>query len=81
MNKETIDDLAYIIDKLRVFPRLFGGFVLYMFYVFHMWFTTNNTISVFDLPEWALVQYAAVLFAVIKFINDYMRTGRKPDDS
>jgi hypothetical protein len=36
----TIDNIAIAMDKLRIFPRIFIGTYIYMFYKCVMWYMT-----------------------------------------
>lgn len=61
----------------RVFPRLGMMFMSYMLYLFHMWFTQNNTLPVTELSEWHIVGYGTVIAAYAGLWKFYFETGKK----
>jgi len=62
------------LNDYRVFPRLMIVFMMYMLFTFHNWFTQNNTLTVVDMSEWAIVGYGTVLATFVGFAKYYMET-------
>lgn len=69
------------VNQYRVVPRIIAGFVMYMAYKFHNWFTNDGLLLVTDMSEWALLGYASVMGAHVAFFKFYMDTnGSKTHD-
>lgn len=67
--KAWLLDFAEIMDALRVFPRIYLGFFLYVIWDLHVWYTTNT-----DNPD----LYAPLAFGCVSGVfGFYMGTGRK----
>lgn len=66
-------------DDFRIFPRLVLGFMAYMLWEFHQWFTQDGTIVITDMMEWTLVGYATVIGAYVGFFKFYMDSGKTND--
>lgn len=60
----------------RIFPRLGMVYMNYMFYLFHMWFTQDGTISVLSMSEWHIVGYGTVVAAYAGLWKFYYDTGK-----
>jgi len=66
------DKIADIFNKHRIFPRFVAIVILYIFYQFHLWFTS---VPITDIKEWAIVGYGTVLATVVGFAKFYMESG------
>lgn len=67
------------LNDYRVFPRIMMGFMMYMMWAFHDWFTQNGELTVVNMSEWALVGYASVLATFVGFAKYYIGDGQKKD--
>ena len=65
------------LNNYRAFPRIIMGFMAYMLWDFHNWFTQDGTLSVTDMKEWTLVGYATVIGAYVGLVKFYLDTGKK----
>jgi len=64
-------------NEWRIFPRLIGLFMAYMWIQFNNYF---YSIPMSEQNEWAFGQYALVVGMFVGFAKIYMSTGGKKND-
>ena len=64
-------------NEWRIFPRLIGIFMAYMWIQFNNYF---YSIPMSEQSEWAFGQYALIVGMFVGFAKIYMSTGGKKND-